>query len=356
MARIAFREMSLLIYADGDKTIGLGHLTRMCTLVRRLGKPARVVTQTPEFARKMFSNVDADILAINEDESVYAAIEAASTAAQLVVMDPPYYPLIPERSAGSVWQPLIDRLRKAGKKVIRFTDEETPTSHRCDVLVNGYPGAEAFHVNYVEQGMGGLILAGPRYFLIDPSHEQVVPHIGGVFVSVGGSDQNDLLVRYAPALRELARSYPVEVVTGPISGLHPDDVPGAEFHTYLSPEDMAAALKGARLAFTACGNTLFERLFHGTPGISVAQFVRQDRYGQEFERLGLTRHLGLGNRLSTAELLNELLASYEDDQLLARQRTMTAQLDIPGGCRQIIACAAMLLAGEPCPDLVRQGG
>lgn len=355
MARPAFREMNLLIYADGDKTIGLGHLTRMCTLVRRLGGPAQIVTQTPEFARKIFTGVDVDILAISKDESVSATIEAASTTTQLVVMDPPYYPLTPEHSAGSVWQPLIDRLRKAGKKVVRFTDEEMPTAHCCDVLINGYPGAEAFHVNYVEQGMDGLILAGPRYFLIDPSHEQATPRNGGIFVSVGGSDQNDLLVRYAPALRELARKYPVEVVTGPISGLNPDAVPGAVFHTYLSPDDMAAAIKGARLAFTACGNTLFERLFHGTPGISVAQFVRQDRYGQEFERLGVTRHLGLGNRLSTAELLNKVLACYEDDQLLARQRTMAALLDIPGGCRQIVAYAAMLLAGESRSDLVRQG-
>lgn len=347
--------MNLLIFADGDKTIGLGHLTRMCTLVRRLGRPARVVTQTPEFTRKIFAGVDVEIVAIGEAEPVFAAIEAASTTAQLVVLDPPYYPLTPERSAGSVWQPLIDRLRIAGKKVARFTDEEAPSAHNCDVLINGYPGAEAFHVDYAEQGMEGLILAGPRYFLIDPSHEQATPRAGGIFVSVGGSDQNDLLVRFAPALRELARNYPVEMVAGPVSGLRPDAVPDAVLHTYLSPAELAAALKGAHLAFTACGNMLFERLFHGTPGISVAQFARQDRYGREFERLGATRHLGLGSRVSTAELVNVVRDCYEDDQLLAHQRAVATRLDIPEGCKQIVAYAAVLLAGGSRSDLAQQG-
>lgn len=347
--------MSLLIHADGDKAVGLGHLARMRTLALRLGRPACLLTHTPDFARSVLAGTDIEIVAVTNPAGLKEAVLSRAGDAGLVVLDPPYYPDAPGRSAGPAWQSLAGQLRSMGKKVVRFTDEEAPSPHVCDVLVNGYPGADSFVEQYRGWQPSCAIFAGPRYFLIDLSHERASPVAGGLFVCLGGSDQNDLLIRYAPALRALANDFRVDIVTGSVSAFRPEHVPNADIHLYLSPDELAARLKGARLALTACGNVMFERVFHATPGVSVAQFERQNRYGLSFQRLGLTRHLGLGLAVSAAELENQLRASCEDEGLLAGQRTAAARLDIRRGCQEVIACLDALRRGSAATERVLRG-
>jgi spore coat polysaccharide biosynthesis predicted glycosyltransferase SpsG len=325
--------MSALIYADGSKSIGLGHLMRMRTLALGMPCQVRILTATSDLALKVFADTALTVTDVSGGD-IETSIVAAAQGAALVILDPPFFPNQPDASSGPAWRRLVDKLRKAGAAVARFTDEEQPTAHYCDVVINGYPLAHEFSGAYFEAG-ARVVLAGPQYFLIDSSHAQASAIKGGIFVCFGGSDQNDLLLRFLPALKSLALDYPVEIVAGLTSSLVADMAGDALVHAYLRPIDFAGRLKGARMALTASGNVLFERVFHRTPGISVAQFERQDRYGQAFNTFGTTMHLGLGENISVAHMKDILSDFYLDREYQERQKQAANCIDMLAGYEEI---------------------
>ena len=55
----------------------------------------------------------------------------------------------------------------------------------------------------------------------------------------------------------------------------------------------------ADIAITAGGNTLFERVAAGLPGMTITQLARQSKIAQRFEELELNRHIGFGPDLES---------------------------------------------------------
>ncbi len=336
--------MSALIYSDGSKSIGLGHLMRMRTLALGMPCEVRILTSTPDLAAKVFADTDLTVTDVSDGDLATSIVAAAQDAA-LVILDPPFIPNQPDASSGPTWRRLVERLRIAGTAVARFTDEEQPTAHYCDLVINSYPLAHEFSGAYFDAG-ARVVLAGPQYFLIDSSHAQATAIKGGIFVCFGGSDQNDLLLRFLPALKSLAVDYPVEIVAGPTSSLVAEKSGDVLVHGYLTPSDFADRLKGARMALTASGNVLFERVFHRIPGISVAQFERQERYGRAFEALGITTHIGIGTRISPTYLRGIISDFYNDQEQQNRQFSAAKKIDIVTGCREIHDVLLNLIQGK----------
>ena len=336
--------MSALIYADGSKSIGLGHLMRMRTLALGMQCKVRILTSTPDLALKVFADTALTVTDVSGGD-IATSIVAAAQGAALAILDPPFFPNQPDASSGPAWLRLVDKLRTAGTAVARFTDEEQPTAHYCDVVINGYPLAPDFSGAYFDTG-ARVVLAGPQYFLIDSSHVQASAIKGGIFVCFGGSDQNNLLLRFLPALKVLALDYPVEIVAGPASSLVAEMAGDALVHAYLRPIDFAGRLKGARMALTASGNVLFERVFHRTSGISVAQFERQERYGRAFEALGTTTHIGIGTSISPTYLRGFVSDFYNDREQHNRQFFAAKHIDMAAGSRKIHDVLSNLIQGK----------
>lgn len=332
--------MEMTIFTAGSKRIGLGHLTRMRTLTTRLGWNTRIITTTPENAVLMFAGSGTEIVPIEEDADLSEAIIEYSRGTSVMVLDPPYLPDDPDGCSGPAWQPVADLARERGIPVVRFTDEEYPTPHRCDVLVNCHPLAAMFAEPYQQSGKIGCVLAGPQYFLIDVCHEQAPPEHGGIVVSFGGSDHNDLVRHFAPALHRIAETIPAHVILGAASGLSALEFPGLTVRKAVPAAEFSGMLKGARLALTASGNTLYERVFHGVPGLSVGQFPRQDLIGKGFEKLGLTRHLGLGLELDANKLEKEIIDFMEDGEAMKTQMLACKALDVLKGGHEILSAIA----------------
>ncbi len=334
--------MTAVIYADGNKEIGLGHLTRMRTLAERLGGPARVLTRTPEEAEAVFSGTGVAVADLGSGP-LQEAISHLVDDASMVVLDPQFFPERPEECDGPAFSPIGRSLREKGFPVVRFTDEEIASAHVCDLLINDHPLAAGFADVYWDSEGVGLCLAGPRYFLIDAVHETAEPAEGGLFVSFGGSDQDDLLSRFLDPLRKLSEHLPVHAIAGAASGIDTDSLTGITVSRSLAPGTFSAHLKGARLVLSAAGNTLFERIYHGTPGLSLAQFRRQDLIGRAFEGMGLTRHLGMGGDLAPDCLVDAVLEYLTDRAAMSAQSKACRALDLTGGCREIVSAVAAMM-------------
>ena len=263
-----------------------------------------------------------------------------------VILDPPYAEGLEGELAGPYWQPIVDSLRAAGCRVARFTDEATPSKVNCDLLVNDHPRAAGFKTAYESFGFTGRLLAGPEYFLIDAGHKfpetESVSAEESLFVSFGGADQLGLVERFEAGLREICKEVRTNLVIGPGSVEVEFDIPNLNVHRALPPAEFASLLRHARMAVTASGNTMFERVFHGVPGLSVSQSAHQQNLGEEFEGFGVTRHLGRGDAVSADWFAASVRALWNDDTALRAQGEACRSMDVEGGCRAIVEAVAAL--------------
>ena len=333
-----------LIYVDGNRQIGYGHLTRMRSLCDLVGLPYQILTRTPEATSKIFDAPETNIQTIQSKEQIvdYARLHAAT----LVVLDPPYSEARADELTGPFWQPVVDALKGVGKRVVRFIDESRATDHRCDLLINDHPCAWRFVGEYSEMGFDGKLLAGAEHFLIDDRHRNLsTPNFGeqrSLFISFGGSDQCGLVDRLMPLIQELGRQLAVHMVVGPG---HPTPLPhncGIKISKGLSPRAFATELRKCKLAFTASGNTIFERAYHRVPGLSISQSPHQETIGQAFDDLGITRHLGAGSKVDLDILARSVIDLWEDAAACQTQRTHCENLDIEAGCREIVEAVRSL--------------
>jgi len=330
---------NLVIFTAGSKQIGLGHLTRMRTLTERLGLETKILTTTPVETAAVFRDYNVQISPLSAGSKpvdIKNIIPQSINKSSIFVLDPPYYPNNPKLSSGPSWRTVAEIAMNNAATVIRFTDEETPSIHHCDVLINGHPNALDFADTYQSSSTAQKILAGPTYFLLDNNHILAIPKKTGLFVSLGGSDHNDLSLKFAPALKNIAKTIPVHIVLGEASGFSDNAFSGINIHRSLAPTEFASLLKGAHLALTASGNTLYERIYHRVPGLSVAQFPRQDLIGQKFDKLNLTRHLGMGIDLNPIELGREFCNFIECKPLFEEQNIAMGKMNFLTDAKKII--------------------
>jgi spore coat polysaccharide biosynthesis predicted glycosyltransferase SpsG len=107
-------------------------------------------------------------------------------------------------------------------------------------------------------------------------------------------------------------------------------------HNFLESEDFAQKMASAKVSITASGNTLFERVAYGVPGLSVAQFPRQDRIGWAFQNMGLTKHLGLGTEVEPRRLIGALHHLINDQYEMQAQIAATSDISMRSGAAEIV--------------------
>ena len=330
------------LFADGDKEIGMGHLTRMRSVVQRLNAHAVLFTRTPDIAAKVYGEGQAsntDIVPIAEPDEILEQPTFKDGHIRLMLLDPPIIRTDPSAASGPAWQAFTARLQQRQCRTVRFTDEQRPSAHNCDMLVNDHPDADtdANVAAYRSENPTMDLCAGLRYFMIDREHETITPapH-NSVFISFGGGDQSGLVEHFRHAIDRIADLAPVHLVTGPATAAAHQDNGNISVHHNLAPAAFAALLAGAKLAVTAGGNTMFERVFHQRPGVSVAQFEHQQSFGLAFEKRNLTKHLGLGTQVTPENLAASVEHLWEDGLAREKQISAARTQQIQSGCRKIV--------------------
>ena len=332
-------DFPVVVFADGNRNIGFGHLTRTRTFLQWIGSSGLLITRTPDAARLIYTDCGAQICTVSKSTELRVQIEAQAPGAKLVIVDPPYSADAPLARSGPHWHEAIADLRRSGRAVIFLTDEDVPTDHNCDVLVNDHPKSREFATYYNHGGKIDTLLAGPQHFLIDPSHDIEPAYTGRLFVSFGGGDQLGLIPRFYEALSRLSREIPIDLVVGPGSVMPLDENENIVLHRSLAPGKFAQLLAGCRMALTASGNTLFERAYHGVPGMSIAQSPHQDTLGEGFAELNTTRHIGIGDKIMGEQLIAALRDLWNDQKSLDKQRAAAEAVNIRAGCETMVQVA-----------------
>jgi UDP-2,4-diacetamido-2,4,6-trideoxy-beta-L-altropyranose hydrolase len=303
--------MRLLFRCDGAKEIGMGHVARDITLANELTRRYDVevgfvcIDSLP--VRKLLDRAGYPCHTLParisiQEEKLRTQEIVGSLGASCVVVDLLHLDIDSQFMAS---------LRATAGYLVAITDDSFPRHIAADLVVNGNPNQR--HDSYANSE-GVLYLLGPDFFIMDPSYPGLrarplnfSTEPTSVFVSMGGSDNNDLVLLVVDALERIDSLLEVTVVTGVAFG------PEAELrrrvetarHRYVlrsNVTDFPDLLAAADLAITAGGNTLFNRLCVGTPGVVVCQLDRQNEIATAFASKGATANLGMWDRVSSGDI------------------------------------------------------
>ena len=272
----------LFIRADGNGTMGLGHLFRSLALAEMLKDQftCTFLVRSPiSLPESQFTAVcDALIELPATEDHISEAQHIAETYIQdgdMIVMDGYHFHTEYQKT-----------LRDAGAKVVCIDDLRNQHIV-ADVIINhagGVKPSDYSHESYTQ------CLLGMQYALLRPPFIQATtlppnPEAKGVFICMGGADPHACTLPISTLCLELFPELPLQIVIGAAYGQEEDleelaaQNPNVSIHQSLSAAEMVSLMRTCSLAICPASTVSLEALAAGVPliaGMSAAN--QQDLY------------------------------------------------------------------------------
>jgi UDP-2,4-diacetamido-2,4,6-trideoxy-beta-L-altropyranose hydrolase len=325
----------VLIRADGNKSVGMGHLSRACLISNMLrGRFAlnpKLITKRNQSVEYFIRQRGVETILLPESISEGEEIELLSQIAEtekplLFVLD------VLEQDINTSYMKAV---KISGCPVIAITDDSNHRVIDADLIINGNP-------NQLDQDYSresGRYLLGPMFFLMDSAYGNIeVKEPGGdierILLTFGGSDHNNLLFRVLNSLEKMNRKLSVLVITSKASEyverlqeyLKQLTIPT---ECFVDVDSLAPFWERCDLAITAAGNTLFERIAVRLPGATLCQLYRQMEIADYFESLYVNVNLGFGQNISD-HVLYKRISDFIDDNKRHRLQYQETQKVLDG--------------------------
>jgi UDP-2,4-diacetamido-2,4,6-trideoxy-beta-L-altropyranose hydrolase len=310
----------LLIRADGNPQIGLGHLMRCLALAQHWQQRCGPVTfamaeEVPVFAARLRKEGgDLHLLGIEPGSPVDADATAAlaeARGAAWIVCDGYHF--------GGAYQA---RLKASGRRLL-FVDDYGHCEEYCaDLVLNQNLYAQP--APYAWRSSGSDLLLGSRYALLrrefaaHPPEPRAAPaQAGRLLITLGGSDPVDFTSIALAALAHVDAMQALVLVGG--SNPHRDRIDhaasllGERVTVVTAVDDMPARMAWADLALTAGGSTCWELLYMGVPALVVVLADNQLQVAQAMAHQGAGIDLGRAAALDAVRL-GATIATLARDQ------------------------------------------
>lgn len=290
--------MQLFIRAEGNPSVGLGHIMRCYAFAETCQAFDIPVTflcskETSEFLKSRHGFTST--ITMIESESGFT--KHLNRDSQCEEFANSLVNTVPELvKAGAVL--LLDgyqfshayqsTLKKLGVKFAYFDDinefykneQGKHLQHQADVLING--AESAFSLHYETNALQTRLCLGNDYLLLRREFHHLVPtpfsQRHSLLINFGGADANNYTTQLLLALHHAGFSSPVRVVTGAAfkhlallnqclqNDLAASSMPVQHIH---DAQEMASLMQHSKLAVCAAGGTQFELLACATPSILV---------------------------------------------------------------------------------------
>ncbi len=344
---------AVLFRVDASLSLGTGHLARCLALALHLKadhvNSVFVMRDAPlELARAVgdagFALATLAGGADTDADAAFTLRTALAAGARLVLADLSNSDWLARRDE---YISLFAGLMAGGLKVAAF-DDPSSTDFDCHLKIIPYLDAVSA---LGENTRAANLRLGPEYFVLRDEFTGAAPHAvrepaDTVLVTMGGSDPRGLTSRVARALIPLGLKLMVVAGTA-FAEDHCEALaaimPG-HGELIFETSQMAALMRRADLVVSAGGLTKYEAAASGAPLLLLSQNESEAAMSRAFAVHGLARHLGLGARVSGAEVsaaVSEMLADAgARREMTARQRGL---VDGQGASRIIEALRPYML-------------
>lgn len=301
----------LLVRADADAAMGVGHVMRCLALGqawRRAGGEVTFAIHDPPPA--VAGRIEHEGFVVRPIAPGSAALVDAwrAVGARWVVLDG--YHFGPDAQVA---------LKAARARVVVVDDNGESAPFVADVVLNPNVFAEA--ALYDGQAPQSALLLGPTYALIRDEFLRAA-RAGGertrasVLLTFGGSDPAGLAEVAIAALREGRGEIDATLVVGsanPRAAAIGAAARGLEgLRVLYDTTEMAALMASADVAVTAAGGTCLELAFMRVPAIVVVVAENQRRVAEKLAALGVVRSLGAAPTVTSRKLADALADLLRD--------------------------------------------
>jgi UDP-2,4-diacetamido-2,4,6-trideoxy-beta-L-altropyranose hydrolase len=329
----------LLIRADGNATMGLGHAMRCLALAEAWlelgGRVLLATAELPVAIAERYEAIGARVAMIKTTED--AAVLARDLGARFAVIDG--YHLGADDQAA---------LARTGARLLVIDDRGETATRAAAVVLN--QNATASPELYA--GLDAKLLLGTHYTLLRREFRgsaagHPMPDIARrILVSFGGADPANVTPRAIQALAPL-EGLDVLVIAGVANPRAAElTVPAdarATIRVVTSVDDMAAQMKWAELAVVAAGSTCWELAACGVPMIAIAVAPNQLAITGSLGELGIGVPMPL--EAVDAEGLRAMVLSVSRDEIWRAQMAKRGR-EIIDGRGAVRVCAALREDGD----------
>lgn len=278
--------------ADGNQTIGLGHLFRCLSLAQMLQPVFDTVfllshrTPTTLFHRINFAMARCEVIPVGRQEIQWLTVNVPPVS--LLVVDS--YELDAN---------YFRELQEAGIRIV-YIDDQGQTDVPCYGLINHLVAADEIpysrSISHLFLGPAFAIL---RKEFLDQSIKQNNRSFDGsrIFVCLGGADPNQVTLRVLHALMPMRPAAADVLVGAAFVGTAGIEVlarhlPWIKLHRELSAGEIIELASSTSIAILTPGMISYELFALGVPTLCGYISDTQQRVVQQFENLGLVVSVG----------------------------------------------------------------
>jgi spore coat polysaccharide biosynthesis protein SpsF len=299
------KNKAIIIWTEGGKEIGLGHLSRCMTIAQQIKKKCSdvlfFINDDPSIVNRVSKEgFDYEIASLNKID-----LPVTITGNTDVVLIDTKKPIVE----------LVKHLKASGHRVI-LVDNVTHARLKADIAL--YPTA-IFEKSLNWDDFKGKVFYGADYVLISESfilERQKAKDLKfqspyQVLVTMGGADPNHLTYKVVSSLLEFKELINLKVVVGP-AFLHDDRLDKIEKRKYSNIEfirnvkDMSSLMAESHIAITAVGITIFELAYMGIPSIIIANYETDDVDMDLLKKLGCVLLLDYYENVSDVDIRKSL--------------------------------------------------
>ncbi|MEK7080450.1 MAG: DUF354 domain-containing protein [Patescibacteria group bacterium] len=273
--------VKIVFRVDGNKKIGLGHLSRCLALSHEIKR-----------------RINCDILFLMKDYSDVRK-EVLKHGCKIESRFPKGLVDIFITSVPNVSQKYLAKVKERARLVV-VMDDSARTQYSADIVVKSSLAPE---LNKFSQKSKSKFLIGPDYMMLNKEFQRlnlrkkkINPEIKSILITMGGSDVNNLTPKIMEALDKLT-NIKKTVIVGPVFEKKAKLKTNNGYNLKYGVSNMAELMFSSDLAIVGGGTTLYELACVGTPGIVLCQTNFQLLVAKCFEKKGAIVNLISGRNL-----------------------------------------------------------
>ena len=312
----------IIFRTDASPQIGFGHLTRCRALAMALrseGKRCVMVGPAAEYAKSVDQETFEDWIpapewsSANEDGDRLIGV-ARKFEAEWLVLD--------DYRIDETYQL---RVREAGLRWLQF-DGTASNPLWADIVLNANPAARSEDYQPVLRNPNARLLLGPRYAILRPEFDQIIPREPGrpvkkILLTFGGGDDrgaNKFVL--STLLPVTSKDQEFVVITGATNPSNPSLKRWIDAHgqgrvsLHIDPEQVAPLFASCDLAVMAGGTSTYEAARCGLPMILIAIADNQIAQVKGWMDAGAALYLGMLNDMEKSQIhscVNMLVNDHE---------------------------------------------
>jgi UDP-2,4-diacetamido-2,4,6-trideoxy-beta-L-altropyranose hydrolase len=311
---------ALLIRADSNSQIGIGHVMRSLALAQAWQhSEGSVLFACADLTSALENRLAAEGISVHRLSNIPGSAEDAAQTAALAGQHGAAWIVVDGYHFGARFQQLV---RDAGVRVLMVDDYGHAEHYYADLVLN--QNLAANEELYSNRESYTRLLLGTRYALLrrqflaySNRHRDIAPVARKVLVTLGGGDPDNVTGKVIEALCGL--DVEAKIVVGG-SNPHADKLKADRSklkaaHVLVDANNMPELMAWADVAIAAAGMTSWELAFMGLPSLMIVLADNQVAIAAALEREGVSVNLGAHTEVSSAKIAGVLQTLLADSSL-----------------------------------------